>query len=473
MPKDILPHRPLAHEIPYSDPLVIFSFFADDPFAIFLDSAKIENELGKFSFIAVDPFQTLTCKNGQINLNGTKIEDDPFLVLKQQLLAFPLQSHVNLPSFQGGLAGYFAYDLCRHLEKIPAHKLDNHNFSDLMLGFYDLVIGFDHHQKKAWIFSSGYPEQDPSKNQTRAENRCHFLLKKIQTAIPSPRIRNNENNHINSFSPIYSNYSQQDYENMVQYVIDYINAGDIFQANVSQCFSTQLSNEFCPFTLYQRLRDINPAPFAAYLNFSDTIIASASPERFLKLVDGVVETRPIKGTNPRGKTPEEDEHLRQELLNSEKDRAENTMIVDLMRNDLSRVCCDHTVKVTQLNKLESYATVHHLVSIVVGELKPNLNAIDLIQATFPGGSITGAPKIRAMEIIAEFEPTARGPYCGSIGYIGFDGTMDLSITIRTYTIKDNHLTFQTGGGIVSDSVPRNEYKETLTKAAALLKALSG
>ena len=221
------------------------------------------------------------------------------------------------------------------------------------------------------------------------------------------------------------------------------------------------------------LRERNPAPFAAYLNTGEVQIVSASPERFLELQGRQVETRPIKGTRPRGATPEEDRRLGAELLASEKDRAENVMIVDLLRNDLSRVCRDHTVLTPEICVLESFATVHHLVSTVTGELRPGLDAVDLLRATFPGGSITGAPKIRAMEIIAELEPTRRGPYCGAIGWLGGDGWMDTSITIRTYAIKDGMVAFQAGGGIVADSDPAAEYEETLDKARALIEALQG
>jgi para-aminobenzoate synthetase component 1 len=252
-------------------------------------------------------------------------------------------------------------------------------------------------------------------------------------------------------------------------VKDYILAGDIFEANISQRFSADLLDR--PFDLYRRLREINPATFSAYLAFDDTILASASPERFLKLTHGQVETRPIKGTRPRGKTAQEDQAFANELMKSEKDHAENVMIVDLLRNDLSRVCEDHSVQVPQLCGLESYPAVHHLVSVVTGKLTSKLTAVDLLRATFPGGSITGAPKIRAMEIIAEIEPTRRGPYCGSIGYIGFNGDMDTSIAIRTYAIKNNKVTFQAGGAVVVDSDPVDEYEETLTKARALKKAL--
>jgi para-aminobenzoate synthetase component I len=271
--------------------------------------------------------------------------------------------------------------------------------------------------------------------------------------------------------PILSNFTRAAYEVAVARVIEYILAGDIFQANISQRFRAELPDGADALALYRRLRRRNPAPFAALLDYGDVAIVSASPERFLSFHDGLVETRPIKGTRPRGATPEEDARLAAELLGSEKDRAENVMIVDLLRNDLSRVCRDHSVLTPEICTLESYATVHHLVSTVTGRLQPDVDSVDLLRATFPGGSITGAPKFRAMEIIAELEPTRRGPYCGAIGWLGFDGSMDTSITIRTYCLKGRTVTFQAGGGITADSDPAAEYEETLAKARALVAAL--
>jgi para-aminobenzoate synthetase component 1 len=271
---------------------------------------------------------------------------------------------------------------------------------------------------------------------------------------------------------VTSNFTRPGYEAAVAQVIDYIYAGDIFQANLTQRFRAELPAGLTPFTLYRRLRQLNPAPFAAYLEFGEVVIASSSPERFLSVRDGRVETRPIKGTRPRGRSPAEDQALMRALLASEKDRAENVMIVDLLRNDLSRVCRDASVAVPELCICEAFATVFHLVSTIVGELEPGNSALDLLKASFPGGSITGAPKIRAMEIIAALEPTQRGPYCGTIGYIGFDGTMDSNIVIRTYALSGSTVTFQAGGGIVADSDPAEEYEESLAKARALIDALS-
>jgi para-aminobenzoate synthetase component 1 len=255
-------------------------------------------------------------------------------------------------------------------------------------------------------------------------------------------------------------------------VRDYIVAGDIFQANLSQRLEAPLEED--PWHLYRRLREVNPAPFAAYLEFDGVYVASASPERFLRVEpDGRVETRPIKGTRPRGQSPIHDAALSRSLWDSEKDRAENLMIVDLLRNDLSRTCRPGTVRVPELFALEGYQTVHHLVSTVVGQLAPGMDALDLLAAAFPGGSITGAPKVRAMEIIAELEPSRRGVYCGSIGYLSTTGAMDTSIVIRTLVALGGRVTFSVGGGIVADSDPEGEYQETLDKARALVTALAG
>jgi para-aminobenzoate synthetase component 1 len=340
------------------------------------------------------------------------------------------------------------------------------SFDDMILGLYDTVFAFDHLEKKAFIFSSGFPETNHDKRKIRAEQRLDELLLQL-----------NHRAVAECFMPLtkddfHSSFTQNSYCQAVEQVIDYILAGDIFEANISQRFSANIPKHYSAFELYKRLRVLNPASFSAYLNFSPINLVSASPERFLKVIKGKVETRPIKGTRPRGDTAAHDKALADELTHSEKDHAENVMIVDLMRNDLSKVCEPHSVKVTQLCGLESFASVHHLVSVISATLKPKLSAIDLLKATFPGGSITGAPKIRSMEIISEIEPTHRGPYCGCIGYLSWAGDMDTSITIRTIAINNDALSFQVGGAIVADSNPAEEFAETLTKGQSLLKALT-
>jgi para-aminobenzoate synthetase component 1 len=454
---------PLAIELPFEDPASVFARFHDEPWAIFLDSAKAESSLGRYSFIGISPFLTISSHGSLIKVNHEIIEGNPFDYLQGKLKHFILHTNPDLPPFQGGAAGYLGYDLCHHLEKLPSAEINDLDFPDMAMAFYDLVIGFDLFEKRAWIFSSGYPKQILSERMEYAHERLKWLQDKIKLPCTYQEA------HVHT--SVSANFTPENYEKAVQKAIHYIEEGDIFEVNIAQRFQAALPEGTNPFSFYTKLREKNPAPFSAYFNTPEVILASASPERFLKLQSHHVETRPIKGTCPRGKTAEEDLALAQELMSSEKDRAENIMIVDLMRNDLSRVCLDHTVKVHKLCGLETFATVHHLVSVITAQLKSEFMAVDLLKATFPGGSITGAPKIRAMEIIAEIEPHRRGPYCGSMGYLGFNGDMDTSIIIRTFAIRNNVITFHAGGAIVADSDPRAEYQETLDKASALKKVL--
>ncbi|OGO91628.1 MAG: hypothetical protein A3F41_03330 [Coxiella sp. RIFCSPHIGHO2_12_FULL_44_14] len=458
---------PLFQEIPYQDPLNYFHAFSFSQNVVFFDSAKFHPTLGRYSFIGIDPFSTLIYPNDKMfrhRNNNLTIFD----TLSHELNRFSLETLPELPPFQGGVAGFFSYDLARDLEKLPVFAVDDQHHPRLALGFYDLVVSFDHVQKKAWILSSGFPKQNEKKRRERSHIRLQWCLKQLKNTVqcvyPTKAIVQTDK--------LTSNFSQLEYIKTVQKIIEYILSGDVFEVNLSQRFQCILPTTYSPFQLYLRLRHINPATFSAYAHFSDTIIASSSPERFVKLDHWRVETRPIKGTSKRALNPDEDAQLANALLASEKDRAENTMIVDLMRNDLSKVCLPNTVHVAQYCGLESYETVHHLVSSVEGLLDRQYNAVDLLCATFPGGSITGAPKIRAMELIDTLEPTRRGPYCGSMGYIGFDGCMDTSVLIRTYVIKNNVVTFQSGGAIVLRSDPEAEYEETLIKAAALKRALT-
>jgi para-aminobenzoate synthetase component 1 len=304
------------------------------------------------------------------------------------------------------------------------------------------------------------------KRRRRAEARLNELRNIVALAPPPAAVKEVESGE---GIKLAANFSHDGYLRAVANAREYICAGDIFQVNLSQRFDVDIN--ISPYELYKCLRKINPAPFASYLNFEGVSIVGASPERFLKLRGDLVETRPIKGTKPRGRTPEEDQALAQSLLRSVKDRAENIMIVDLERNDIGRVCRYGTVRVAELAILETYPTVFHLTSTVVGQLGEGKHRLDLLKATFPGGSITGAPKVRAMEIIDELEPTRRSVYTGALGYLGFNGDMDLNIVIRTIIIKDGRAYFQVGGAIVYDSVPEAEYIETLDKGKALMQAL--
>lgn len=454
--------EPLVTEIAYETPLHLFARVKERKGAVFLESQMTSSEYGRYSFIAVDPFVFITTHQGETHWNGEKKEGNPFLLLKEALSQYALSVRPGYPPFQGGAAGFFSYEAIRYLESI---SLSESSFPDISLGLYDLVLGIDEFQKRAWIFSSGYPERDEVKRKKRAEERIAWLQSLLLGSFSFPTVSKK------MIDSIVSNKTSHQYQTAVQKVKEYILEGDIFEANIAQSFKSTLLSTVSSFDLYCRLRNINPAPFAAFVSFEGGALVSASPERFLKVAGKKVEARPIKGTRPRGKTDIEDKIFMQALEMSEKDRAENVMIVDLLRNDLSRVCEDHSVKVSQLCGLETFAHVHHLVSVVEGTLRKECDAIDLVCASFPGGSITGAPKIRAMEIIAEIESQPRGPYCGSIGYLGFDGSMDLSIVIRTFVVQGQTVTFHAGGAVVLDSDPLNEYEESLIKARALIRAL--
>ncbi len=441
--------------------------FLDLPYPLLLESARPSPRLGRYSFLAADPWQVLKRKG-----EGS----DPFAELASLLARYPLQAHRELPPFQGGAAGFLGYDLCHHLERLPSPRFDDLDLPDLCLGLYDWTLAWDHETGKTWLFSTGLPEAGAAR-ETRAESRSAMVRKRLAspapalaaTRVPTPSPPGPPTHPVRELPGIVSTFSREQYLSAVARTREYILAGDIFQANLSQRLEASVAEP--PFEIYRRLRKRNAAPFAAYFDLGEAVIASASPERFLLLEGDRVETRPIKGTSPRGLSPRHDAALGEVLTESEKDRAENVMIVDLVRNDLSKVCADGSVEVPELCQVERYATVHHLVSTVVGRLRLGLGPVDLLRATWPGGSITGAPKPRAMEIIAELEPTRRSVYTGSLGYFSFGGAMDTSIAIRTFILKGGRAYFQVGGGIVADSVPEREYDETLDKARGMVAAL--
>ncbi|WP_425060574.1 Aminodeoxychorismate synthase component 1 [Sporomusa carbonis] len=460
---------PIVREINLTlPPADVFALFAEQPYSVFLDSGMDSNGMGRYSFIARDPFLVFSSKEQTIHIkdkNGNRTFDgNPFTELKRLLNIYKTQKVPGLPPLTGGVIGYFSYDMGYLLEAIPGLSQDDLGNPDSFFGFYDTVLIFDHYTGKTYIAANGFPEQDEAVRLKRAENRIEELTALVSQAkrLPEPQAQTPEGEY-------NCRFTKQEHCSIVQKGIDYIAAGDIFQVNLTQRFDAKVTVP--PYELYRYLRHINPAPFASYLNFGEVIVASASPERYLLVTDRMVETRPIKGTRPRGKDPESDRKLREELLASDKDRAELVMIIDLERNDLGRVCEFGSVRVPDLIRLEEYATVFHLVSTVVGKLSDGKDVIDLVMASFPGGSITGAPKVRAMEIIDELEPVRRSIYTGSIGYIDFNGDADLNIVIRTFIIKGDRAYYQMGGGIVADSVPELEYQESLDKARALMRAL--
>ena len=328
------------------------------------------------------------------------------------------------------------------------------------IGFYDWLIAHDSATNSMWGIATGLPEGTKEKAEERLRSKEKRLEKlgsaRSASALPQP-------------SGLISSFSHDDYIMAVKTVKEYIVQGEIYQANISQRFEASIACE--PWELYLRLRQVNPSPFAAYLGYPQVTVLSASPEEFLHLDSGSIHSRPMKGTRPRGRTPAEDQRMAAELLASEKDRAENVMIVDLIRNDLGRVCIPGSIEVPELFTIEKYPTVYQMVSTVRGRLRPDLNAVDVLKACFPGGSVTGAPKIRAMEVIDEMEPTQRSVYCGAIGYIGFNGSMLTAIPIRILLVKGRRVYFQVGGGIVADSDPQAEYEETLHKAQGSFRPL--
>ncbi|OGN99786.1 MAG: aminodeoxychorismate synthase, component I [Chloroflexi bacterium RBG_13_52_12] len=448
-----------------------FEAFAPRPFSFYLDSGMDPQKLGRYSFMGSDPFLVLKSRGDEITLFREGVEEkrrgNPFDVVGELLKKYTLESNEERIPFLGGAVGYFSYDLCHFIEKLSTNAIDDLNLPECYLGFYDAIVAFDHQENRTYLVSTGFPEQEDSQRQRRAEARLNELRNMVMFAPPPAPVK--------EVAPgkkltLKANFSHEGYLKAVATAREYICAGDIFQVNLSQRLEVAINAP--PYELYKRLRKINPAPFAGYFNFDGVSIVGASPERYLKVRGDRVETRPIKGTKPRGKTTEEDKELAESLLKSVKDRAENIMIVDLERNDIGRVCRYGTVKVTELAILETYPTVFHLTSTVVGQLREGKNVIDLLKATFPGGSITGSPKVRAMEIIDELEPTRRSVYTGSLGYIGFNGDMDLDIVIRTIIVKDGKAYFQVGGAIVYDSEPEAEYIETLDKGKALIQALT-
>jgi para-aminobenzoate synthetase component 1 len=469
----------------------VFRALCDLPHCVFLDSATTDVRLARYSYVAADPFAVVAEQPGPVSALER---------LRQQLGCWSSRRVEGLPPFQGGAAGMLAYELGQTLERLPSARCRDFDLPRLLMGLYDLVVAFDHGQQRAWIVSQGWPETDPARRRQRAEQRLETLARRIAAGPARPSAETAilktgplktgplksefaetplELTRLAAHHParglqgapegLLSNFTREEYLRAVERAIEHIHAGDIFQVNLAQRLVFPARDDSV--SLYLRLRERNPAPFAGYFDLGPYQIVSASPERFLHLDQGRVETRPIKGTRRRAVSAVADLFVGDDLRQSGKDRAENVMIVDLMRNDLSRVCEPESVQVTQLCQVETYQFVQHLVSAVTGTLMPGMSPVDLLQATFPGGSITGAPKIRAMEIIADLEPHARGAYCGSLGYIGWDGTMDLSILIRTITAGRGWWQLPVGGGIVAGSDPQREYEETWHKAEGLLRSL--
>jgi para-aminobenzoate synthetase component 1 len=450
----------VVHElIPAPDPAAICAALDGLPYRIFFDSAETSGKYARYSFVAADPVSVITGRGSSIDVvdgkDGARKAAGSTLVELQNLLRhLPQASVPGLPPFQGGAAGYIGYEFGSALEGVPSPPRVDLQILDLCLGIYDAVFSWDHSSGRAWLVS-------------RSHDRQAFFLGMTANA---PAARDQKSGEAHEAPIVTSSLTRDEYRRAITSIREYIAAGDIFQANFAQRFHSRVSVN--AWNLYLALREKNPAPFACFFETGDVTIVSASPERFIKVdSSGLAETRPIKGTRPRMPDPSDDEASRMELSASEKDNAEHVMIVDVLRNDLSRVCVTGTVSVTALAEPEAHPTVHHLVSTITGRLRPECDAVDLLLASLPGGSITGAPKIRAMEIIAELEPVRRDVYCGCIAYLTPSGEMDSSIVIRTFLVTENDVYFSAGGGIVADSDPDLEFEETLHKASALFAAL--
>lgn len=427
--------------------------------AVFLDSS-LQNEYGRFSIVGLCPYLIAEERNGKLYLNNLEQKESFTQWLKKYLRMNFEKNTTDLPLISGGI-GYFTYDFGRKMVGIKSRHSSNLDIPDARLIFYSLLLMED--QEKKCIYAAIRTEKG-------AEKLTEILCNISKYSTPdSKKTQSSENSSRNTRTKIQFNFKKSKYLDAIRSIIDYIINGDIYIANMTQQLIIKSSKR--PYTLFEILRKENPSPFGGYLNYKDFQVVCASPERFLKVRNQKIETRPIKGTRKRGVTKAEDIMLRKELECSEKDKSELLMIVDLERNDLNRICNPNTVKVTELYKIETYATVFHLVSTIQGVLRNNTDFVDILNAAFPGGSITGAPKHRAMEIIDELEQTQRGLYTGSIGYIAFDGACDLNIVIRTALHQNGEYHLGVGGGITYESDFTFEYEETLQKAKAFLNAM--
>lgn len=458
-------------------PIRLFQHFAKERHAFLLESVEGGAKWARYSFIGTNPFMMLYGKHGEMVLetNGerTILRDKPIELLKAKLRSFRSPSIGELPPFTGGAIGFFGYDLLQYYEKLPAHRIDDLNMNDLQFMFCDQVIVFDHFKQQLQIIGNvhvknGATDDDIAAAYDQTVSGIEAAISRLQRPVPmqSPASAIPADPELGN---VQSNVTKEQFMAGVDRAKDYIRAGDIFQVVLSQRFSIDTTVD--PLHVYRVLRTMNPSPYMYYLKMGDEVIVGTSPEALVKVSGERVETRPIAGTRPRGRTPEEDRALELDLLADEKERAEHLMLVDLGRNDIGRVSEFGTVRCDSFMEIERYSHVMHIVSNVSGKLRKDKDFFDAFVSCLPAGTVSGAPKLRAMEIIAELENEARGAYAGAIGYLGFSGAMDTCITIRTIIFKNGKAYVQSGAGIVWDSVPENEYMETVNKAKALLKAI--
>lgn len=454
----------------FETPLSHFIKIDDGKYSYLLESVEGGEKLGRYSFLGSSPSVVFQSKGRKIKIKESgKIssfvtDKDPISEIKSFMQKYKFVSIKGLPRFCGGLVGYMGYDMVRFFEKLPDENVDDLNVPDCVMLLTDTILIFDHLERIIKIVSNAFIKSNPSFAYEDAVRKINDLERKLKKNIKMKKTKHRPNK-----LKISSNMTKNHFKRIVNKAKDYIRRGDIIQVVLSQRLKTKIKHS--PFDIYRALRRINPSPYMFYLSLGDLKLIGSSPEIMVRTEDRIVEVRPIAGTRPRGKDNKEDLRLIKDLLKDPKERAEHIMLVDLGRNDIGRVCNFKTVKVNELMTIEKYSHVMHIVSDVTGRLKKDKDIFDVIRATFPAGTVTGAPKIRSMEIIDELENVKRGPYAGSVGYFSFSGNEDFCITIRTILVKDNNAYIQAGAGIVNDSKPQREYTETLNKARALVKAI--
>ncbi len=450
---------PVYHEImaDLETPVSAYLKIARGNYSFLLESVEGGEHIARYSFIGTEPSLILKARDENTI--------DPLLLIEKEFSQFRLAPITGLPRFHGGMVGYLSYEIARYFERLPSPDLDPLGLPEFTLMLADTLLVFDHLTHKIKIVSHAHLDDDIDTAYRQATDKIDRLVERLRQPVPdeAPSVIPTAQ------SPVSSNLSQAEFESRVSRAKDYIYAGDAIQVVLSQRLAKPTSAS--PFAIYRALRSLNPSPYMYYLHLGDFYIIGASPELLVRVEDGIVSNHPIAGTRPRGKSTAQDLALEKELRNDEKERAEHIMLVDLGRNDIGRVSEPGTVEVTQLMDVERYSHVMHLVSHVQGKLRPGLSQFDALRAGFPAGTVSGAPKIRAMEIIAELEPDKRGPYAGAVGYFDFSGNLDTAIAIRTIVITNGIAYIQAGAGIVADSIPEREYQESLSKAQALLTAI--
>ncbi len=470
-------YRPILADM--ETPVSAFYKLMPNDYAFLLESVEGGETVARYSFLGSQPSVLFQSKGHHVTIEylekGEKVSteyEDPLKALEEVMQNYQPVSVDGLPQFHGGAVGFMSYDMVRFVEELPDDTEDELQLPDCFFMIAETILIFDHVNHQIKVVANAHIDGDLDAAYADAVEKIDALVEKLKSISEAHLVNRTDDR---SGSPAEtvpdppSNFTKAAYENVVRRAKEYIAAGDIIQVVTSQRFSRPVSVD--SFDIYRALRVVNPSPYMYYLKFDSFEIVGASPEMMVRVEDGFVQTVPIAGTRPRGKTTEEDIELEQELLADPKERAEHVMLVDLGRNDLGRVCEYHTVEVTDLMIVEKFSHVMHIVSHVIGKLRDNLSAFDVIRACLPAGTLSGAPKIRAMEIIDELEPTRRGPYGGAVGYFSFSGSADTAITIRTAVIKDGVAYVQAGGGVVADSVPENEYYETVSKAWAMLTAI--